>query len=423
MVKTFRFDTFRLSLNRHGSSRYVRGSFPIRYGRFHEIKSGPCTFQVDLNGHIKYIGSRDPAWPDPAEWLKRTQGNDWVYYAAGGYDRYPRVLGEHYFPCLSYPTNTVLRRNPFARPAVRRSHQAWFSLVQEVGQLPDRDIPQEAAQVLHQISSGTHPALAGRARALHRILGSRVRVLPPDARHVDYDVIPLRISEGCSYNCSFCRVKSGRPFRLCTIARVRRQIKALRDFFGPELHNCGSVFLGQHDALQAPGDHILESAGLAWDGFALDRSNLQDHLLFLFGSVDSLLQADDHLFSSLDRLPWRTCINIGLESFDQATLDLLGKPIAAEAVRAAFTRMLAINCHCASVEITANIVLSTQLPDSHHTTLQDVCERLGPAESAACRLYCSPLEDFSEPGSFFSAHAALQQRVPVPLYLYIIQRL
>lgn len=422
-MEAFHFDTFRLWLNRHGSARYVRGSFPVRYGKFHEIRSGPCTFQVDLNGHIKYIASRDPAWPDPAEWLKRTQGNDWVYYAAGGYDRYPRVLGEHYFPCLSYPTNTVLRRSPFDRSAVRRTRDAWFALVDEAARMTDRDIPSKAAQVLKQIASGTRPALAERARALHAILGGRVQVLPPDVRHADYDVIPLRISEGCSYNCSFCRVKSGRPFSLRTAAQIQRQIEALRDFFGPELHNCGSVFLGQHDALQAPPDHILASAALAWEGFTLSESALQDHMLFLFGSVDSLLQADEHLFSSLERLPWRTCINIGLESFDQATLAHLGKPVAAAAVREAFARMLDINRRFTSVKITANIVLSGQLPETHHATLQDICEGLSPAESAVCTLYCSPLEDLSEPGSFFSALAALQQRVPVPLYLYIIQRL
>ena len=77
------------------------------------------SFQFNLNGEVKYITGTGPDWPHPAEWLKRTIGNDWVYYSTGSY--YTGVVdlfGEYYLPCPSYPTNTLFRENPFARDKV-----------------------------------------------------------------------------------------------------------------------------------------------------------------------------------------------------------------------------------------------------------------------------------------------------------------
>ena len=52
-----------------------------------------------------------------------------------------------------------------------------------------------------------------RSQKLNEIIGGRVSVLPPDTRHVDYEVIPVMISDGCLYHCDFCCVKSTSKFR------------------------------------------------------------------------------------------------------------------------------------------------------------------------------------------------------------------
>jgi hypothetical protein len=62
-------------------------------------------------------------------------------------------------------------------------------------------------------------------------------------------------------------------------------------------------------------------------------SRIENPMMFLFGSVDSLIQAQAPLFEKLNNLPFYTYINIGLESVDQPTLKLLGKPLIESSVR------------------------------------------------------------------------------------------
>ncbi len=55
------------------------------------------------------------------------------------------------------------------------------------------------------------------------------------------------------------------------------------------------------------------------------------------------MNAPGQLFTDLSRLPCTVYINIGLESADQETLDLLGKPITTSMVECAFARIQDIN--------------------------------------------------------------------------------
>ncbi len=85
--------------------------------------------------------------------------------------------------------------------------------------------------------------------------------------------------------------------------------------------------------------------------------------MYLFGSVDSLLNADMMtLFKRLNRLPFDTYINIGLESHDQATWFQIGKPVTAEKVSLAFDRMGEINHTFPKIEMTGNFIMDDHLP-------------------------------------------------------------
>ena len=105
--------------------------------------------------------------------------------------------------------------------------------------------------------------LKARADAFHRMIGGTISVLPPDARHVDYDVIPVNISDGCLYNCRFCSVKTGKGFRLRDKEDIETQIRHLQAFYGSDIRNFNSIFLGQHDALHAGLDVIAFAAEAA----------------------------------------------------------------------------------------------------------------------------------------------------------------
>ena len=82
---TYRLKNLQITVDKQGAGRYTKASYPVRYGRFCEIRSPEHLFQFNLNGEVKYIRGITSNWPHPAEWLKRSDANDWVFYSIAGY--------------------------------------------------------------------------------------------------------------------------------------------------------------------------------------------------------------------------------------------------------------------------------------------------------------------------------------------------
>jgi hypothetical protein len=245
---------------------------------------------------------------------------------------------------------------------------------------------------------------------------------------VDYDAIPIIIADGCLYDCGFCRVKSGRDFAARAREKIKEQIRNLKDFFGEDLPNYNAIFLGQHDALHAGRDLIGFAAEEAYQSLGFERSYLRGSFLFLFGSVGSLLRAEEALFACLNRMPFSTYINVGLESADPATLAGLKKPVAVEMVKEAFERMIDINRKYEKVEVTANFVLGDRLPQSHVSSIIDLTGNRLRRSSVKGTIYLSPL---TEEGShkvgnrrqILGQFTEVKRLSRFPIFLYLIQRL
>lgn len=408
---------------KQGADRYVKISYPFRYGRFSEIKSRQYIFQFNLNGEIKTIQGRGEGWLDASEWLKRTPGNDWVYFAAGGYTGAFDFTGEYYVPCLPYDSNGIFGQNRFESPEVRNAFAAWDRLREQLKNLDRNRLSQSEGEMVRRVLAMGPEVLAARAETLHDIIGGPVSVLPPDTRHVEYDVIPLTIADGCLYNCGFCRVKSGNGFRRRTPADIRRQILSLKDFYDRDLVNYHSVFLGQHDALFAGAELIHFAAREAYKLLDLGHSVMKDPKLFLFGSVDSLFRADDDLFAMLNALPFETYINIGLESADPATLAYIRKPLTREKVTRAFHRMIAINRKYSRIEISANFLYGADLPETHMPSILDLARNQLDHFHGKGAIYFSPLENMGPVQSVKTIFTQFKTLCRLPVYFYLIQRL
>ena len=108
----------KIKLKREGSRKYTKTSFPIRYGCYSEIEYGDFRYQFNLNGEVKHIVGTGPDWPHPAEWLKRSDADDWVFYSVGGYNGIYHLLGEYYLPCLHHFFRQANFRK-FYHPALR----------------------------------------------------------------------------------------------------------------------------------------------------------------------------------------------------------------------------------------------------------------------------------------------------------------
>ncbi len=428
-METYEIEDLIITIGKQGAERFGTFSYPVRYGRYSEIRTPAHSFHFNLNGEIKFIEGRRNSWPHPAEWLKRTVGNDWVYYSAGDYKGVYDLLGEYYYPYLSYPSNSIMGDNPFENNQLKRAIDAWASLRDKARRLAPATASGAVRELLGRVSELTPAKLRTKAVELHRVVGGRVTVLPPDSRHVDYDVVPVTIAEGCLLNCGFCRVKSGHRFKTVSDSEILEQLQQLKRLYGRDLPNYNAVLLGQHDALQAGKEVIRFAAEKAYELFGLEHAYLEKPALFLFGSPVSLIGAEDDVFELLNGLPYDTVyINIGLEAADCATLRGLRRPVTVETVYEAFTRMLDINRRYDGVEVTANFVFSDEFsPDHFESLLELTRNRLDPLRAKGA-IYLSPLVneenlDDARRREILRRFRDLKTHSRLPTYLYLIQRL
>ncbi|MDO9263106.1 MAG: hypothetical protein Q7U02_04010 [Desulfosalsimonadaceae bacterium] len=422
-TKSYQIDDLIITPEKQGADRYVKISYPFRYGKFSEIKSGNYTFQFNLNGEIKTIQGRGEGWLDAAEWLKRTAGNDWVYFAAGGYTGAFGFTGEYYVPCLPYDSNAIFGQNRFDSLEVTRAFRLWDDLRVRLTALDTSRLPDPVADLIRRVTDMNDEALEMRAQLLHDIIGGPVSVLPPDARHVEYDVIPLTIADGCLYNCGFCRVKSGHDFKTRKKDDIIRQLHDLRDLYGDDRFNYHSLFLGQHDALFAGADLIEFAALQAFEIMEFGRSFMKDPKLFLFGSVDALLRADDDQFSRINALPFESFINIGLESADPETLKQIEKPLNREKIIRAFNKMMDVNKRFPKVEISANFLYGADLPETHLPSILELTRHSLPHFHSKGAIYLSPLENIGPIPEVKTRFTELKTLCRLPVFFYLIQRL
>jgi len=409
-----------IELNCQGNNEYTKVSFPVKYGLFSRLETRDYVFEFNLNNEIRHAKSKKNTWLHPSEWLKRTMGNDWVYYSTGGYSGVYEAPGEYYLPNLMYPTNSLLGGKPFKENEIDHIVHNWHQII---SQLPDTGMPDRFSQWIYAIKQQTPEGLQEKAQKLFDISGSRVTVMPPDARHVDYNIIPLNISDGCLYKCQFCKVKNKKKFSIRSNQDIHNQINQLKQLYNRDIINFNALFLGEHDALNAPCELILKTVQYACDAFHFQASVMKENYLFMFGSVDSFFNADKILFETLSRLPFQTFINIGLESYDQTTLDLLGKPLTKKKVGHAFEKIQSINDTIPNIEISCNFVMDESLPDSHYAALMTLIrESVNKTKPKGC-IYLSPLKFGSPSREVLYDFYKLKSLSRFPTFLYMIQRL
>ena len=415
-----------ISVEKQGPSAITKASFPLRYGKYSEIKTSEYEFLFNLNGEIKFIRGLNVNWPHPAEQLKRTDGNDWIYYSVGDDSSDKGIsswLGEYYLPCLPYPSNSIWEVNYFANPGIMNAFAAWPQLYANLYEAQKDRFHPKAKDLINKILNNDDSVLFERSKKLSAIIGERVSVLPPDTRHVDYEIMPLNIADGCLYKCKFCCVKSAQAFQARTETDIIEQIRQLKLFYGSNLENYDALFLGNHDALEVGEALISMAAFEAYKEFGLGRLPEKTPLLFLFGSVHSLLKSENKLFEKLNLLPYYTYINIGFESIDKPTLAFIGKPVGESKVRDAFKKMLDINATYKNIEITGNFLMGETLSPEHYQSLADLLREASVPSNGKGAIYLSPIKDSPKKRELLPQFIEIKNQSRLPVYIYLIQRL
>jgi hypothetical protein len=413
---------YKVQLNKEGSSTYTKISYPVRYGIYSQVEGNSFIYQFNLNGELKFLKYHGGNWSGD-EWLKRTVGNDWIYYTPGIYKGIESYIGEFYLPCFNYPSNSIFAYRPFEDDLIISPEKSLDALIDEIreGKLSDSD--PEVSDLLDRVVSRDSCTLRKRSEEFHIITGGRISVLPPDARHVDYDVIPLNIVNGCLYNCRFCMVKSGNGITVKKPDEIKEQVQSLKKFYGNDLINYNSLFLGNHDGLYADCDLITFAAEYAYEHFGFSDSYMNGSHMFLFGSINSFLNSPQNLYESLDKLPCHTYINIGLESADEKTLKILGKPVKPKEVSEAFLKMIEINRGYPGIEVTVNFLLSEEFSQDHTDSLIELCNSNLPSRWSRGAVYLSPLNIDRSSVELQNSFKLLKRSINLPAYIYLIQRL
>jgi hypothetical protein len=156
----------------------------------------------------------------------------------------------------------------------------------------------------------------------------------------------------------------------------------------------------------------------------MKNANISDPRLFMFGSVDSFLKADDSLFEILYRLPFFTHINIGLESADAKTLKEIGKPLSVANIHEAFRKMSDINRIFKNIEVTANFLLGNPLSSDHHHSLMDLLGNVSEIIPEKGSIYLSPLLGNNQRSDqLLNTFFEIKNKSRLPVFIYLIQRL
>jgi hypothetical protein len=157
--------------------------------------------------------------------------------------------------------------------------------------------------------------------------------------------------------------------------------------------------------------------------FRFEKPGVKTPMLFLFGSVDSLLKSENELFEKLSHLPTYTYINIGFESIDSPTLAFIRKPVDITKVRDAFQKMLEINAIYTNVEITGNFLMGEQLSRDHYQSLIELLRDIPDPLRRKGAIYLSPLMDSPQKRELLPQFIEIKNQSRLPVYIYLIQRL
>ena len=104
------------------------------------------------------------------------------------------------------------------------------------------------------------------------------------------------------------------------------------------------------------------------------------------------------------------------------TLDRLGKPLLAERVREAFRKMQAVNSARRNIAVSCNFVLGGDLPSRHLDSIKTVLAAETTAKDRGA-VYLSPLIGASRRREILKDFREIKMSCPLPVFIYLAQRL
>ncbi len=395
-------------LNRAGQPECGSYSFPVRPLLYHQLDIPGLTIHFSPGWRPLFIQGTTSSWPHPMEWVRIGLSGSLAYYSALGYGDLASLFQQFYVPV---PLDNGKEVKDLLSP---KGLSATYEVLRLFQSLPKY---LEGSKNSSSVSCPDFNYLGRQVswwqkfylQRLLRILKCKVNVLPPDSMMCDYHIFPVILSTGCPYNCGFCKVKDGTGFALRSLREIEGQVNELACTLWDEIPFFKGVFLGNQDALLAPGELIFEVLELVIKSVPLAKN------VFLFGSVDGLLLKGMDFFQELNRAGLNFFVNIGIESLDINVLQALKKPLTKEQVERAWEKINFLNSSFDRLEFSINILASSRFPESHwHTLLERLTK-----ENASPRgpIFLSPYNE-SIGRAFFQRAKHVKQNTKRPVGIY-----
>lgn len=432
MTLTLRAGTLTVQFDRDGDRHFNRAGIDNWLGKPVIVLFGGYRFHFDLEARIQRIDGFPTrySW----DWLQRTMADDWIYYdMAWEPARLPppsAIIGEPVWAVNGRTDLPLLHgHGGLQRDATRQALAAFDALIdairdggtglppvyEESGGIAAAGDTKRLRDFLGKAATNDREHLRAMAGCLHAIAGE-MAVLPPDAIHVDYRLIPIRVMDGCPNACGFCMARGPSPFRIRSEADIDGQLRAVAELYGDDLYNYNSVLLGECDSLLSP---CLEyAAHKAFDVLHCGTSFHAGSNLFLFASNRSLCQQPARNFDLLSALPFgHVYINVGWEAATDGALDTLKKRQTAAEVLVGMQTAGHVNRHYANLHISGNFVAADGFE------MESIVEAVNRSQYTG-QLYLSPLQGGCSPHKALQDLRTIKNASPaVTAHLYTMQRL
>ncbi len=414
--------------DRNGDRHFKRSGVIDWIGKPVMIRFAGLVFHFDLEGRIHRIdGFESPySW----DWLQRTMANDWIYYdkiwRPGPIPEPSGLIGDTAWAINGRTDLPMLKgHSGLQEQHVARAFDRLDALIEIAGVYVERPpeiepacAPEDAQRLrafLAKVARHDRNALQRIADDLRTVHGG-MPVLPPDTLNVDYQVLLIKVMDGCANACGFCTARSEAPFAIRSREDVDTQIETLSRIYGEDLYNYNAVVLGECDALVSPW--VEYAARRAFETFQCGASYHAGSALFLFATNATLCALPDATIGMLDALPFeQVYVNVGWEAVTQDALDRLRKRLTREDVLAGMRRACDINATRAKVRISGNFICGEEYE------VESVAEALRETQFRG-QIYLSPLQNACGAAKALSDLRTLREASRAArVHLYTMQRL
>jgi hypothetical protein len=121
---------------------------------------------------LKKVSGGPRVWPDPQEVLKRTDGNDFIYYGTYGYESSYDLIKNYYVPFNGIYNCDIFTENPLEGIHVQQALDTFDKLVEEAGRVAVAAAYRRPRDFLRKVSARNRETLAGEAKTRIRLSGA-----------------------------------------------------------------------------------------------------------------------------------------------------------------------------------------------------------------------------------------------------------